>query len=211
MMSWGAPAFMLASRRWFILMMSTSLWVRSSSDRSPVSSVIDGRTDTGGTRSAVITIHSGLAYCGSKPSTRRSLSGTPASQSRTSVGSIIALSLKNVVGLMSLTSGIFALQCGQLDCFFFAFAFISSSTSASIFCASSSISSSEISILLQEWQVDLSMNSICLANSGCMTGRTSSMCAKCPGQERILPPQVLHLRPGSMTPILGSTNPPSIG
>ncbi len=70
----GAPASMSCSSLWFILIMSTSLCVRSSSLLSPLSSVIDGLTFTGGTRSVVIMNHSGLVAAGSIPSMLRSSS-----------------------------------------------------------------------------------------------------------------------------------------
>ena len=47
---------------------------------------LDGRTVTGGTGSAVSTIHSGLQTDGAMPSTTRSSSGTRSSLSRTSFG-----------------------------------------------------------------------------------------------------------------------------
>ena len=64
-MSGGVPASLLSLRRWFTLMMSTILCVRSSSDRMPVSSMMDGRTATGGTGRACRTNHSGRAVAGS--------------------------------------------------------------------------------------------------------------------------------------------------
>ncbi len=65
---------------------STSLWVRSSSDLSPDSRVMEGRTVTGGTGRAVKTIHSGLATSGFIPRGLRSSSGILSSRSRTSLG-----------------------------------------------------------------------------------------------------------------------------
>ena len=53
-------------------MMSTILWVRSSSDLIPVSKIIDGLTVTGGTGSACKINHSGLAVSGSYPKSFRS-------------------------------------------------------------------------------------------------------------------------------------------
>ena len=57
----GVPASLLSFRRWFTRIISTILWVRSSSDLMPVSSIMEGRTVTGGTGSACSTNHSGLA------------------------------------------------------------------------------------------------------------------------------------------------------
>src|SRR3989337_278750 len=66
-MSWGAPASRFSRSRWLIRRTSKSLWVRSSSERSPDSRVIDGRTVTGGTRRAVRAIPSGRATSGVVP------------------------------------------------------------------------------------------------------------------------------------------------
>ena len=67
-------------------MTSTSLWVRSSSDLSPVSKVIEGLTVTGGTGSTVKTNHSGLATSALTPKTYASSSVIFSSLSRTSEG-----------------------------------------------------------------------------------------------------------------------------
>ncbi len=86
MMSVGAPASMFSFRRWLILMMSTSLWVKSSSERIPDSNVIEGRTYTGGTGNTWRTIHSGRATFGLKPKISRSSSETRSSLSRIMLG-----------------------------------------------------------------------------------------------------------------------------
>src|SRR5438093_12626346 len=49
MMLMGTPDSSASRNFWLILMMSTSLWVRSSSDLMPDSKVIEGLTETGGT------------------------------------------------------------------------------------------------------------------------------------------------------------------
>src|SRR3972149_6438047 len=85
-MSCGAPASRFSRSRWLIRSTSTGLCVGSSSERSPDSSVIDGRTVTGGTRSAVSTIHSGRADSGSIPRTLTSSFGMRSRRSRTSRG-----------------------------------------------------------------------------------------------------------------------------
>ncbi len=71
----GAPASMFSLSLWLILIMSTSLWVRSSSALIPDSRMMLGLTSTGGTGSTCSIIHSGLATLGSKPSSSRSSSG----------------------------------------------------------------------------------------------------------------------------------------
>ena len=85
-MSWGAPAAMFSCSLWFILTMSTSLWVRSSSDRSPDSRVMEGLTVTGGTGRTVRTVHSGRATAGSISMRSTSSSGIISSLSRMSIG-----------------------------------------------------------------------------------------------------------------------------
>src|SRR6266571_56265 len=67
-------------------MMSTSLWVRSSSDLMPDSRVMEGLTETGGTGITWRTAHSGLAALGSIPRRIRSSSGILSSLSRTVLG-----------------------------------------------------------------------------------------------------------------------------
>ena len=65
---------------------------------------MEGLTVTGGTASAVRTIHSGLQVAGSIPSALRSSSGILSSLSRTSLAVSLWLSLTSlkVVGLSSL-------------------------------------------------------------------------------------------------------------
>ncbi len=75
MMRVGAPASMFSFSLWLILMMSTSLWVRSSSALMPDSRIMLGRTSTGGTGSTWRIIHSGRATPGSKSMSSRSSSG----------------------------------------------------------------------------------------------------------------------------------------
>jgi len=86
MISCGAPASRFSMNRWLIRMMSTSLCVRSSSERWPLSSVIEGRVVTGGTGSTVMIIHSGRECSESMPRTSRSSSGMSSNQSRMSEG-----------------------------------------------------------------------------------------------------------------------------
>ena len=61
------------------------MWVKSSSDLSPVSKVIEGLTVTGGTGKTVNTNHSGLATSGLTPKTKASSSEILSSLSRTSL------------------------------------------------------------------------------------------------------------------------------
>ncbi len=86
MISWGAPASRFSWNRWLILMMSTSLWVRSSSLLWPLSRVIDGLIVTGGTGRTVRSIHSGLAVSGFIPITLMSSSGIFSNRSLMSEG-----------------------------------------------------------------------------------------------------------------------------
>ena len=60
MMKSGAPMSMFSLSDWLILTMSTSLCVRSSSDFSPLSSVMLGRVVTGDTGNSVRRSDSGL-------------------------------------------------------------------------------------------------------------------------------------------------------
>ena len=63
--SGGVPASLLSFSLWLTLIISTILWVKSSSDLIPVSRIIDGLTVTGGTGNAWRINHSGLAVTGS--------------------------------------------------------------------------------------------------------------------------------------------------
>ena len=117
----GAPVSRFSRNRWLILNTSTSLCVKSSSERSPLSRVIDGRTVIGGTGRTLRTIHSGRFFL-SIPMKIKSSEGMALSHSRTSRGlslrSISAFpapcdsnfSLK-VVGLSSIILPCIAWQC----------------------------------------------------------------------------------------------------
>ena len=61
----GVPASLLSFSLWLTLMISTILCVKSSSERIPVSRIIEGLTVTGGTGNAWRINHSGLAVTGS--------------------------------------------------------------------------------------------------------------------------------------------------
>ena len=61
---------MFSTNLWLIRKISTNLWVKSSSERSPVSKVMEGLTVTGGTGKTVKTNHSGLATSGLIPKTK---------------------------------------------------------------------------------------------------------------------------------------------
>ncbi len=60
----GVPASLLSFNLWLTLIISTNLWVRSSSDLIPVSSMMDGLTVTGATGNTWRMNHSGLAVSG---------------------------------------------------------------------------------------------------------------------------------------------------
>ena len=99
--------------RWLIRSTSTSLWVRSSSLRSPDSRVIEGRTWTGGTGRTVRTIHSGRPNFGLRPIARTSSSGIRSSRARTSFGVILWPFSRKVVGLSRMIFCWTSWQCGQ--------------------------------------------------------------------------------------------------
>src|SRR5207302_7346300 len=104
-------------------MMSTSLCVKSSSDRIPDSRVMLGLTETGGTGITWRTAHSGRAALGSKPKRMRSSSAILSSRSlivlgvsRTAPPS--ATISWNVVGFPCSIGYCFWLQCGHCWVFF---------------------------------------------------------------------------------------------
>ena len=108
--SCGAPESRFSLNLWLILNTSTSLCVRSSSDLSPESSVMDGRTVTGGTGKAVKIIHSGLETSGFSPMGTRSSFGMRSSLSLTSLGVSLCPSSLKVEGLSSVILSCSALQ-----------------------------------------------------------------------------------------------------
>ena len=67
MVSSDAPLQIFSDSCLFVLMMSLSLCVKSSSRRCPFSSIILGRTAGGGTGKTVHIIHSGLFHFGLNP------------------------------------------------------------------------------------------------------------------------------------------------
>src|SRR3990167_8255882 len=71
----GAPALIFSNNLWFILTISPSLCVKSSSLLSPLSNVMLGLIVTGGIGSIVKTSHSGLTCSGFKPNKKQSSSG----------------------------------------------------------------------------------------------------------------------------------------
>ncbi len=73
------------------------------------------------------------------------------------------------------------------------------------------LASSPSRTLPQRLHVAASIRYIILAYPTWIIGAASSICPKCPGHSPIRPPQVLHLNPGSMTPIRWLTRPSSIG
>ncbi len=74
-----------------------------------------------------------------------------------------------------------------------------------------SSSSSFIFILPQLLQVASSISLISFTKPTCITGMASSICPKWPGHSSTFPLHVLHLRPGSITPIWRSIRPLSSG
>src|SRR3989338_4892318 len=109
----GAPALMFSKSLWLILTMSPSLWVRSSSLRSPLSRVMLGLMVTGGMGRRGRMVHSGRAYSGLSPRRRTSSLDTLLSHSRTSMGlSLLSFSMK-VVGFSILMGFCFSPQCGH--------------------------------------------------------------------------------------------------
>ena len=77
--------------------------VKSSSERSPDSNVIEGLIGTGGTESTVRTIYSGLVTSGLKPKHSKSELGTFSSLDLTSLGVSFRPSSLKVVGLSKVT------------------------------------------------------------------------------------------------------------
>ncbi|CAI8209052.1 MAG: Uncharacterised protein [Candidatus Nitrosopelagicus brevis] len=82
--------------------------VRSSSERIPVSRIIEGLTVTGGTGNACKTNHSGRAVFGSYPNNERSSSGIIDNRSLIVIGSNlfspISVFSTNVVGFVKINS-----------------------------------------------------------------------------------------------------------
>ena len=221
-MSWGAPASRFSRNLWLILSTSTSLWVRSSSDLSPDSNVMEGRTVTGGTGRAVRIIHSGRQDFGDMPSGSRSWSGMRSRRSRTSLGVSLWPSSRKVVGLSRVILSWSAPQWGQIMRVAASLAVIFAMSRSSIespprsstwsMDAMYSLACSSVSSRRpQERQVDWRSFLISFTYPTWMTGMARSMLPKCPGHSSTLWPQVLHRRPGSMTPRWGSINPMSIG
>ena len=129
----GTPDSSASRSFWLILIISTSLCVRSSSDLMPDSRVMDGLTDTGGTGITCNTAHSGLAAFGSIPNRMRSSSGIRSNRSlivlgvsRTGAPSTISW---NVVGLPCSTAYCLWPQWGH--CWVFFASLITSSRKAS--------------------------------------------------------------------------------
>src|SRR3989344_2329384 len=118
----GAPAFKFSQSLWFALIISDSLCVKSSSDLSPDSRVIEGRTVTGGTKRRVKTDHSGLHVIGLIPDFATSSSEIATNKSLISLGKSLFFPAWNVVGLSSLTFSFAVLQWGH---FFMSLAFFS--------------------------------------------------------------------------------------
>ena len=105
-----------------ILKTSTSLCVRSSSDLSPLSSVMEGLTVIGGTGSTFMIVHSGLAASLSIPRNIRCSSGILSSHSRISrafslCSPLLSFFSLNVEGLSNIILPCSAPQCMQMVLF----------------------------------------------------------------------------------------------
>ena len=87
--------------------------VKSSSDLSPDSSVIEGLIGTGGTDKTVRTMYSGLVISGLNPKQNKSESGIFSSLERTSFGVNFLPSSRKVVGLSRVTLIFGSPQCGH--------------------------------------------------------------------------------------------------
>ena len=216
MMSWGAPASWFSLNRWLILMMSTSLWVRSSSDRCPFSRMIEGRIVTGGTGRTVRIVHSGRATSGLTPRARRSSSGIFSRRARMSAGvSLCSIfrpsstkTSEKVVGFSKLILSCCSPQWGQTRSFLMSFSeTISPASSPSSGPMIFSTSSAVISSREHDLQDTRRSFRISRVYPTWMTGFASSMCPKWPGQSAAFWSQVLHRRPGSMTPRFRSIRP----
>ena len=221
----GTPDSSASRSFWLILMISTSLWVRSSSDLMPDSRVIEGLTETGGTGMTWRTAHSGRAALGSIPRRIRSSSGILSSLSRTVLGvnrtapPSATISWK-VVGLPCSIGYCFCPQWGH--CWAFLASLMISSRKASGMVLSRclrsawrtlnfSIFSSLSSILPQFLQVIERSRWMSFAKLTWITGSASSMWPKWPGQAEAVLPQVLHFWRGSRVPSLPSISPDTIG
>ena len=88
--------------------------VRSSSDLSPDSRVIEGLIGTGGTARTVKIMCSGLVIFGLNPKQSKSESGTFSRRERTSLGVSLRPSSRKVVGLSKVTLIFASPQCGHV-------------------------------------------------------------------------------------------------
>ena len=221
----GTPDSRASLSFWLIRIMSTSLWVRSSSDLIPDSSVMLGLTETGGTGITCSTAHSGRAAFGSRPSRMRSSSVILSSLSLTVLGvrrtapPSATISWK-VVGFPCSIGYCFWLQWGHCWAFFASRIISSRKASGTVFrrCFSSaclalyfSIFSSVRRILPQFRHVIERRRWMSFAKLTCITGSASSICPKCPGQADAVFPHVLHFCRGSRVPSLPSMRPETIG
>ena len=116
-MSGGVPDSLLSLSLWFTRIISTILCVRSSSERMPVSSIMEGRTVTGGTGRTCSMNHSGLAVAGSYPSSTRSSLVICANRPRSVIGSSLcspsSVFSEKDVGLVNMRSYWILPQCGH--------------------------------------------------------------------------------------------------
>src|SRR3989344_4470104 len=201
--------------------MSPSLCVKSSSLLSPLSKVMLGLIVTGGIDKTVNISHSGLAYFGLNPKRVTSSSDIFSNLALTSIGLIFLSFSVNVVGFSIEILNCFALQWGHFLVFLrfliISLVFFLLASMPRLFSRFSSIakflfiSSSGIRTLLHSLQIDLKISYIGFTYFTWTIGLARSIYPKCPMHSFNFCPQVLHLKPGSITPSLTSIKPPSTG
>src|SRR6056297_1955576 len=108
---------MFSRSLWFILITSTNLWVKSSSDRIPLSKVMDGLTLTGGIGNTVKIVHSGLVVSVLIPNMAQSSSEIVEINFLMSTAFKRSPLMKNVVGFSMVTFSFFAPQYGHFLAF----------------------------------------------------------------------------------------------
>ncbi len=195
--------------------------MRSSSDRIPVSKIIDGRTVTGGTGRTCKINHSGLAVLGSYPRRIKSSLETFTNLSLIVIGNSLfsptSVFSTKIVGFVKIKSYCSFWQWGQTFTFF-AFSMISSLTFSSVITAYGSLLSrkslyltrSSLLNLIRLQALHVINNNLWISsiNAICKTGSASSICPKCPGHLAEVLPHVAHFCPGSKVPSLPSISPP---
>ena len=171
---------------------------------------------TGGTGSTVKIVHSGRATSGRLiPSGIKSSSGIFSIRARISAGVSLCSTFlpsstttsENVVGFSKFILSCWSPQWGQMRSFFTSFSESKSPVWSSSVPTTFSISSGLNSTRPQERQVTRRSFLMSRVYPTWMTGFASSMCPKCPGHSLAFWSQVLHRRPGSITPRFKSMSP----